>query len=50
MQSLTDIEKHVLNDFQHGFPLVPRPYQALAEKLGTNEEVIIRDTSLPPEK
>jgi len=41
MQSLTDIEKHVLNDFQHGFPLVPRPYQALAEKLGTSEAVII---------
>lgn len=41
MQSLTDIEMHVLNDFQHGFPLVPRPYQALAEKLGTSEEVII---------
>lgn len=41
MQSLTEIEKHVLNDFQHGFPLVPRPYQALAEKLGTSEEVII---------
>ena len=41
MQFLTDIEKHVLNDFQHGFPLVPRPYQALAEKLGTSEDVII---------
>ncbi|MCK5387202.1 MAG: Lrp/AsnC family transcriptional regulator [Gammaproteobacteria bacterium] len=41
MQSLTDIEMHILNDFQHGFPLVPRPYQALAEKLGTSEEVII---------
>ena len=41
MQSLTDIEKHVLNDFQHGFPLVPRPYQALAEKLGTSEDLII---------
>jgi len=41
MQSLTDLEKHVLNDFQHGFPLVPRPYQALAEKLGTSEAVII---------
>lgn len=41
MQSLTEIEKHVLNDFQHGFPLVPRPYQVLAEKLGTSEEVII---------
>lgn len=41
MQSLTDIEKHILNDFQHGFPLVPRPYQALAEKLGSSEDVII---------
>jgi len=41
MQSLTDIEKHVLNDFQHDFPLVARPYQALAEKLGTSEEIII---------
>ena len=41
MQSLTDIEKHVLNDFQHGLPLVPRPYQALAEKLDTSESVII---------
>ena len=41
MQSLTDIEKHVLNDFQHGFPLVPRPYKELAEKLDTSEEVIL---------
>ena len=41
MQSLTDIEKQVLNDFQHDFPLVPKPYKALAEKLGTSEEVII---------
>ena len=41
MQYLTDIEKHVLNDFQHGFPLVPRPYKELAVKLGTSEEVIL---------
>jgi DNA-binding Lrp family transcriptional regulator len=40
-QDLSSIEKHVLNDFQHGFPLVPRPYQALAEKLGTTEKIII---------
>ena len=40
-QQLTLLEKHLLNDFQHSFPLVPRPYQALAEKLGTSEEAII---------
>ena len=40
-QQLTMLEKHLLNDFQHDFPLVPRPYQELAEKLGTSEEIII---------
>lgn len=40
-QDLSSIEKHVLNDFQHDFPLVARPYQALAEKLGTTEKIII---------
>ena len=38
---LTQLEKRVLNDYQHDFPLVPRPYQALAEKLGTSEKIII---------
>lgn len=40
-QQLGDLEKHLLNDFQHGFPLVSRPYQVIAEKLGTTEEIII---------
>jgi len=35
------LEKHLLNDFQHGLPLVPRPFAALAEKLGTTEEKVI---------
>lgn len=43
-QSATELgwlERHLLNDFQHGLPLVPRPFQALAEKLGTTEEAVI---------
>ena len=35
------LEKHLLNDFQHGLPLVPRPFVVLAEKLGTTEEKVI---------
>ncbi len=40
-QTLGELEKHLLNDFQYGFPLVSRPYQQMAEKLGTSEQVII---------
>jgi len=40
-QPLGDLEKHLLNDFQYGLPLVSRPYQQMAEKLGTSEQVII---------
>lgn len=36
---LLDIK--LLNDFQRRFPLVPRPYAALAETLGTSEEAVI---------
>lgn len=35
------LEKHLLNDFQHDLPLVPRPYAHIAEQLGTSEEVVI---------
>ncbi|HED16735.1 MAG TPA: Lrp/AsnC family transcriptional regulator [Gammaproteobacteria bacterium] len=38
---LNGLEKHLLNDFQYEFPLVSRPYQQIAEKLGTSEQVII---------
>ena len=38
---LGDLEKHLLNDFQHGLPLVSRPFQEIAEKLGVSEDVII---------
>jgi len=40
-RQLDSLEKHLLNDYQHGFPLVSRPYQMIAEKLGTSEDVII---------
>lgn len=35
------LEQHLLNDFQHGLPLVPRPFQVLAEKLGSTEQEVI---------
>ena len=35
------LERHLLNDFQHGLPLVPRPFQALADRLGTTEQAVI---------
>ena len=40
-QQLTELEQHLLNDFQHGLPLVPRPYQQIAEQLGTTEEIVV---------
>ena len=35
------LEQHLLNDFQHGLPLVSRPFKQVAERLGTTEEVVI---------
>lgn len=38
---LTELERHLLNDFQHGLPLVSRPFEEIANRLGTTEEVIL---------
>lgn len=38
---LADIEYRLLNDFQRDFPMVPRPYEILAEQLGIDEAGII---------
>ena len=38
---LGELERHLLNDFQHGLPLVPRPFAELAEKLDTSEDNVI---------
>ena len=40
-QQLSSLEKHLLNDFQHDFPLVSRPYKKIADELGTTEEIVI---------
>ncbi len=34
---LTELERRLLNDFQHDFPLVPNPFAVLAERLGVSE-------------
>ena len=40
---LDEIDRRLLNDFQSGFPLVPRPFAEIAARLGVNEaEVIAR--------
>jgi DNA-binding Lrp family transcriptional regulator len=38
---LNELEKHLLNDFQDGFPLVERPYEAIAQRLGITETAVI---------
>lgn len=41
--SLDAVDRRLLDDFQQGFPLGPRPYRALAEQLGISEaEVLAR--------
>jgi DNA-binding Lrp family transcriptional regulator len=35
------LEKDLLDGFQKGFPLVPRPYKAIAERLGCDEETVL---------
>lgn len=38
---LSDIERKMLNDFQHGLPLQSRPFAQMAEALGTTEEAVL---------
>jgi len=40
-QPLTDLEFRLLNDWQRGFPLTPRPYAGLAASLGTDEATVL---------
>ena len=37
----SDLEKHLLNDFQRDFPLSSRPYAELAARLGVTEEQVL---------
>ncbi len=38
---LTDLDKHLLNDFQRDFPLSPTPYQDIADRLGVTEAAVM---------
>ena len=38
---LTDIERKLLNDFQHDFPLSPTPYADIAQSLGVSEAEVL---------
>ncbi len=35
------LEKDLLDDFQRDFPLVPRPYRVIAERLGCDEDTVL---------
>jgi len=37
----TELERHLLNDFQHDFPLSDRPFAEIANKLGSTEDEVI---------
>jgi DNA-binding Lrp family transcriptional regulator len=39
--AMTEFEQHVLNDYQHDFPLVPEPFQKIAADLGAAEAEVI---------
>lgn len=38
---MTDLELHLLNDFQRDFPLVAAPFGVMAGRLGTTEEQVL---------
>ncbi|WP_245688273.1 siroheme decarboxylase subunit beta [Thiohalomonas denitrificans] len=44
--SLDPLERHLLNDFQRNLPLEPRPFQRMAEQLGTSEARVLECLSL----
>ncbi|NIP73635.1 MAG: Lrp/AsnC family transcriptional regulator [Gammaproteobacteria bacterium] len=39
--ALSELEKQLLNDFQHDFPVTPRPYADIAERLGVTEDEVL---------
>ena len=40
-QHFSELEKHLLNDFQHDLPLTQNPFADIAKKLGSDEETVI---------
>jgi len=47
---LTTLQKHLLNDFQHNFPLTSRPYKQIAEMFGVRESDIINNLNILKEQ
>jgi DNA-binding Lrp family transcriptional regulator len=39
--ALSELEKRLLDEYQHGFPLSPRPYQEIARQLGSDEAAVV---------
>ncbi len=39
--ALTPTEQRLLDEFQHGFPLEPRPYASIARQLGISETAVV---------
>lgn len=40
--NLGTLERRLLNEFQHNFPLVPNPYAEIAKRLGTDEQSVLQ--------
>lgn len=38
---LTELDKRLLDEFQHDFPVCSRPYEAIARRLGCDEQSVI---------
>ncbi|MET0005851.1 MAG: Lrp/AsnC family transcriptional regulator [Candidatus Thiodiazotropha sp.] len=38
---LNALERRLLNDFQDGFPLTPRPFRTIAERVGSTESEVM---------
>lgn len=39
--TLNDVDRRLLNDFQHGLPLEGRPFARIAEELGISEQAVL---------
>lgn len=45
MTELDDLDRRLLDEFQRGFPMVPRPFEAVARTLGIGETEVIERLS-----
>lgn len=41
--AFTELERHLLNDYQRGFPLSPTPFRDIAEDLGVAEAEVLEN-------